>query len=77
MIKPHTISTQMWLETEDDNLGFNGSYVEFRVVVDSINGFWVENDDEIVLIISGTAYYIESNQDLLIFLKQYFNPLTL
>jgi hypothetical protein len=67
----------MWLETEDDNLGLNGSYVEFRVVVDSINGFWVENDDEIVLIISGTAYYIESNQDLLIFLKQYFNPLTL
>jgi hypothetical protein len=67
----------MWLETEDDNLGFNGSYVEFRVVVDSINGFWVENEDEIVLIISGTAYYIESNQDLLIFLKQYFNPLTL
>jgi len=77
MIKPHTISTQMWLETEDDNLGLNGSYVEFRVVVDSINGFWVENEDEIVLIISGTAYYIESNQDLLIFLKQYFNPLTL
>ena len=77
MIKPHTISTQMWLETEDDNLGFNGSYVEFRVVVDSINGFWLENEDEIVLIISGTAYYIESNQDLLIFLKQYFNPLTL
>jgi len=77
MIKPHTISTQMWLETEDDNLGLNGSYVEFRVVVDSINGFWVENDDEIVLIISGTAYYIESNQDLLIFLKQYFNPLKL
>jgi hypothetical protein len=67
----------MWLETEDDNLGFNGSYVEFRVVVDSINGFWVENEDEIVLIISGTAYYIESNQDLLSFLKQYFNPLTL
>ena len=77
MIKPHTISTQMWLETEDDNLGFNGSYIEFRVVVDSINGFWVENEDEIVLIISGTAYYIESNQDLLSFLKQYFNPLTL
>ena len=77
MIKPYTISTQMWLETEDDNLGFNGSYVEFRVVVDSINGFWVENEDEIVLIISGTAYYIESNQDLLSFLKQYFNPLTL
>lgn len=77
MIKPYTISTQMWLETEDDNLGLNGSYVEFRVVVDSINGFWVENDDEIVLIISGTAYYIESNEDLLIFLKQYFNPLTL
>ena len=77
MIKPHTISTQMWLETEDDNLGFNGSYVEFRVVVDSINGFWVENEDEIVLIISGTAYYIESNQYLLSFLKQYFNPLTL
>ncbi len=72
MIKPHTISTQMWLETEDDNLGFNGSYVEFRVVVDSINGFWVENEDEIVLIISGTAYYIESNQDLLIFLKSVF-----
>jgi hypothetical protein len=67
----------MWIETEDDNLGFNGSYVEFRVVVDSINGFWVENEDEIVLIISGTAYYIESNQDLLSFLKQYFNPLTL
>jgi hypothetical protein len=67
----------MWLETEDDNLGLNGSYVEFRVVVDNINGFWVENEDEIVLIISGTAYYIESNQDLLIFLKQYFNPLTL
>lgn len=77
MIKPHTISTQMWLETEDDNLGLNGSYVEFRVVVDSINGFWIENEDEIVLIISGTAYYIESNEDLLIFLKQYFNPLTL
>lgn len=77
MIKPHTISTQMWLETEDDNLGLNGSFVEFRVVVDSINGFWVENEDEIVLIISGTAYYIESNEDLLIFLKQYFNPLTL
>ena len=77
MIKPHTISTQMWLETEDDNLGFNGSYVEFRVVVDSINGFWIENEDEIVLIISGTAYYIESNEDLLSFLKQYFNPLTL
>ena len=67
----------MWLETEDDNLGLNGSYVEFRVVVDSINGFWIENEDEIVLIISGTAYYIESNEDLLIFLKQYFNPLTL
>ena len=77
MIKPHTISTQMWLETEDDNLGFNGSYVEFRVVVDSINGFWVENEDEIVLIISGTAYYIESNEEILLFLKQYFNPLTL
>jgi len=77
MIKPHTISTQMWLETEDDNLGFNGSYVEFRVVVDSINGFWVENEDEIVLIISGTAYYIESNQDLLIFLSEYFNPMRL
>ncbi len=77
MIKPYTISTQMWLETEDDNLGLNGSYVEFRVVVDSINGFWIENEDEIVLIISGTAYYIESNQDLLSFLKQYFNPLTL
>ena len=77
MIKPHTISTQMWLETEDDNLGFNGSYVEFRVIVDSINGFWIENEDEIVLIISGTAYYIESNEDLLLFLKQYFNPLTL
>ncbi len=77
MIKPHTISTQMWLETEDDNLGLNGSYVEFRVVVDSINGFWIENEDEIVLIISGTAYYIESNDNLLIFLKQYFNPLTL
>lgn len=77
MIKPYTISTQMWLEQEDDNLGMSGSYVEFRVVVDSISGFWVENDDEIVLVINGTAYYIESNQDLLSFLKQYFNPLTL
>ena len=77
MIKPHTISTQMWLEQEDDNLGMSGSYVEFRVVVDSINGFWVENDDEIVLIINGTTFYIESNDNLLIFLKQYFNPLTL
>jgi len=77
MIKPYTISTQMWLEQEDDNLGMSGSYVEFRVVVDSINGFWVENDDEIVLIINGTTFYIESNDNLLIFLKQYFNPLTL
>ena len=77
MIKPHTIFTQMWLEQEDDNLGMSGSYVEFRVVVDSINGFWVENDDEIVLIINGTTFYIESNDNLLIFLKQYFNPLTL
>jgi len=77
MIKPYTISTQMWLEKDNDDLGLSGSYVEFRVVVDSISGFWVENDDEIVLVINGTVFYIESNDNLLIFLKQYFNPLTL
>jgi len=77
MIKPYTISTQLWIEQEDDNLGLSGSFVEFMVVVDKIDGYWIESQDEIVLIISGTAYYIESNENLLIFLKQFFNPLRL
>jgi len=77
MIKPYTISTQLWVEQEDDNLGLSGSFVEFMVVVDKIDGYWIESQDEIVLIISGTAYYIESNENLLIFLKQFFNPLRL
>jgi hypothetical protein len=77
MIKPYTISTQLWVEQEDDDLGLGGSFVEFMVVVDKIDGYWIESQDEIVLIISGTAYYIESNENLLIFLKQYFNPLRL
>ena len=77
MIKPYTISTQLWVEQEDDNLGLGGSFVEFFVVVDKIDGYWIESQDELVLIISGTAYYVESNENLLIFLKQFFNPLRL
>jgi hypothetical protein len=67
----------MWLEREDDNLGLNGSFVDFRINVDSIDGFWVESDDEIVLIIRGTAYYIENEENVLIFLSEYFNPMRL
>jgi hypothetical protein len=67
----------MWLEQEDDNFGFNGSYVDFRVNVDSIDGFWVEADDEIVLIIRGTAYYIENETHVLNFLNEFFNPMRL
>lgn len=77
MIKPYTILTQMWLDQEDDNLGLNGLFVDFRVNVDSIDGFWVEADDEIVLIIRGTAYYIENETHVLNFLNEFFNPMRL
>jgi len=77
MIKPYTISTQMWLEQEDDNLGLNGSFVDFRVNVDSIDGYWVESPEEIVLIIRGTAYYIENETHILHFLSEFFNPMRL
>jgi hypothetical protein len=72
MIKPYTISTQMWIEKEEDTLGMSGSFVEFRINVESIDGYWIENELEIVLIIKGTAYYIESTDNILIFLNNYF-----
>lgn len=72
MIKPYTLVTQMWIEKEEDTLGMSGSFVEFRVNVESIDGYWIENELEIVLIIKGTAYYIESDDNLLIFLNNYF-----
>ena len=77
MIKPHTISVQMWVEKDEDTLGLSGSFVEFKINVDSIDGYWIENELEIVLIIKGTAYYIESEDNLLLFLAQYFNPVRL
>lgn len=77
MVKPHTISTQMWLDQDDDDLWMNGSFVDFRVVVDSINGYWVENESEICLVIQGTVYYVENNEPLLLFLSEYFNPMRL
>lgn len=72
MIKPYTLVTQMWIEKEEDTLGMSGSFVEFRVNVESIDGYWIENELEIVLIIKGTAYYIESEDNILIFLNNYF-----
>jgi len=77
MVKPHTISTQMWLEQEDDTLGMGGSFVEFRVMVDAINGYWVENESEICIVVQGTVYYVENNDALLLFLSEYFNPMRL
>jgi hypothetical protein len=77
MIKPYTISTQMWIEQDEDTLGLGGSFVEFKVNVESIDGYWIENELEIVLIIKGTAYYIESEDNLLLFLAQHFNPMKL
>lgn len=77
MIKPHTISVQMWVEKDEDTLGMSGSFVELRLNVDSIDGYWIENELEIVLIVKGTAYYIESEDNLLLFLAQYFNPVRL
>jgi len=72
MIKPYTLLTQMWIEKEEDTLGMSGSFVEFRINVESIDGYWIENELEIVLIIKGTAYYIESEDNILIFLNNYF-----
>ena len=72
MIKPYTLVTQMWIEKEEDTLGMSGSFVEFRINVESIDGYWIENELEIVLIIKGTAYYIESEDNILIFLNNYF-----
>jgi len=77
MIKPHTISVQMWVEKDEDTLGMSGSFVELRLNVDSIDGYSVENELEIVLIVKGTAYYVESEDNLLLFLAQYFNPVRL
>ena len=77
MVKPHTISTQMWLEQEDDDLGMGGSFVEFRLMVDSINGYWIENESEICIVVQGTVYYVENNEALLLFLSEYFNPMRL
>jgi hypothetical protein len=77
MIKPYTILTQMWLDQENDNLGLNGSFVDFRVNVDSIDAFWVESPEEIVLVIKGNAYYIENESHILHFLSEYFNPMRL
>jgi len=72
MINPYTLVTQMWIEKEEDTLGMSGSFVEFRINVESIDGYWIENELEIVLIIKGTAYYIESEENILIFLNNYF-----
>ena len=72
MIKPYTLVTQMWIEKEEDTLGMSGSFVEFRINVESIDGYWIENELEIVLIIKGIAYYIESEDNILIFLNNYF-----
>ena len=77
MVKPYTISVQMWTEKDEDTLGMSGSFVELRVNVDSIDGYWIENEFEIVLIVKGTAYYVESEDNLLIFLAEYFNPMKL
>jgi hypothetical protein len=54
-----------------------GSFVEFRVMVDAINGYWIENESEICLVIQGTVYYVENNDALLLFLSEYFNPMRL
>ena len=62
----------MWIEKEEDTLGMSGSFVEFKINVESIDGYWIENELEIVLIIKGTAYYIESEENILIFLNNYF-----
>ncbi len=72
MINPYTLVTQMWIEKEEDTLGMSGSFVEFKINVESIDGYWIENELEIVLIIKGTAYYIESEDNILIFLNNYF-----
>ena len=77
MVKPYTILVQMWVEKEEDTLGLSGSFVDLKVNVDSIDGYWIENELEIVLIIKGTAYYVESDDNLLIFLSGYFNPMKL
>jgi hypothetical protein len=47
------------------------------VNVDSIDGFWVESPEEIVLVIRGNAYYIENETHVLHFLSEYFNPMRL
>jgi hypothetical protein len=72
MINPYTLVTQMWIEKEEETLGMSGSFVEFKINVESIDGYWIENELEIVLIIKGTAYYIESEDNILIFLNNYF-----
>jgi len=77
MIKPYTILTQMWIEQENDNLGLSGTFVDFCVNVDSIDAFWVESPEEIVLVVKGNAYYIENESKVLHFLSEYFNPMRL
>lgn len=73
MIHPHTIKVLMWTETQDEAV----EYVELCVVVDSINGYWVDSEDEICIIINGTVYYVMNQVAVHKFLTSYFKPIKL
>jgi hypothetical protein len=72
-----TISTQMWLEQEDDTLGMGGSFVEFRVMVDAINGYWIENESEICIVVQGDGLLCRKQRGAAALLSEYFNPMRL
>jgi hypothetical protein len=63
----------MWTETQDEAV----EYVELCVVVDSINGYWVDSEDEICIIINGTVYYVMNQVAVHKFLTSYFKPIKL
>lgn len=73
MIHPHTIKVLMWTETQEEAV----EYVELCVVVDSINGYWVDSEDEICIIINGTVYYVMNQVVVHKFLTSYFKPIKL
>jgi len=77
MITPYSIKVQFWLEEDDDPLGMSGKFIELIVKLDSIDGYWEESEDEISLLISGNVFYVENEESLINFLKQYFNPIKL
>ena len=75
------LTLQRWIEHfQDEDSIFNtplipkGEFSEFKIRMDRIDGYSVE-DDELVLIINGNEFFFEYDELIHIELENYFNIL--